>query len=355
MVLAYLFQRGFKIKKNQSKAYLHNRKNHFVFIQNNFRNYGFKGTPRLSSSKKRIHIIALILNLVPSTMQKILFIGGSGMLGKPVALELLRAGFEVSFLARDVEKMEKLFPNSPVFKGDVFDIASLETAMKGHEFVYANLSVAQSSKKNDQQPEREGVQNIIAAAKSNGVKRIGYLSSLIKNYQGMNGFYWWSFDIKQGAVNAIKESGLNYSIFYPSVFMETIDKQMMQGNRVLLAGRSEMPMWFISAKDFGVQVAWAFKKCGDLNQEYTIQGLEPFTFDEAAKVFTENYKGKLKITRAPLSPFKYMGFLSQRMNYAYNICDALNRYPEKFESEKTWADLGKPSITLAQYAAALKP
>ena len=45
-------------------------------------------------------------------MQKILFIGASGMLGKPVALELLRAGFPVTLLARDVEKMQKLFPNT---------------------------------------------------------------------------------------------------------------------------------------------------------------------------------------------------------------------------------------------------
>ena len=82
-------------------------------------------------------------------MQKLLFIGGSGMLGKPVALELMRAGFPVTFLARDVEKMQKLFPNAAVVKGDVFDIASLETAMAGQEIVYLNLSVAQSSKKTE--------------------------------------------------------------------------------------------------------------------------------------------------------------------------------------------------------------
>ena len=80
-------------------------------------------------------------------MQKILFIGASGMLGKPVTLELMRAGFPVTLLARDVEKMKKLFPNAPVIRGDVFDVASLEEAMKGHEIVYANLSIAQTSKK----------------------------------------------------------------------------------------------------------------------------------------------------------------------------------------------------------------
>ena len=287
-------------------------------------------------------------------MQKILFIGASGMLGKPVALELLRAGFPVTFLARDVEKMQKLFPNATIAKGDVFDIASLEKAMAGQEVVYLNLSVAQTSKKNEPQPEREGINNIIEAAKKASVKRIVYLSSLIKNYEGMNGFKWWAFEIKHAAVNAIKKSGLNYSIFYPSTFMECLDKQMLQGTRIMLAGKSEARMWFIAAKDFGVQVAWAMKKAGDTNQEYNVQGLEPFTSDEAAKVFTENVKSNIKIMRAPLAPLKYLGIFNQRMNYAYHICEALNKYPEKFESENTWNDLGKPSTTLAEYIASLK-
>jgi nucleoside-diphosphate-sugar epimerase len=287
-------------------------------------------------------------------MQKILFIGASGMLGKPVALELMRAGFPVTFLARDVEKLQKLFPNAAVVKGDVFDIASLEAAMAGQEIVYLNLSVAQSSKKTEPQPEREGINNIIEAAKKTNIKRIVYLSSLIKNYEGMNGFKWWAFQIKQAAVDAIKKSGLNYSIFYPSTFMECLDKQMLQGTRLMLAGKSEAPMWFIAGKDYGVQVAWAMKKAGDSNQEYVVQGLEPYTSDEAAKVFIQNVKSNIKIMRAPLAPLKYLGIFNQRMNYAYHICEALNKYPEKFESENTWNDLGKPSTTLADYVASLK-
>ena len=276
------------------------------------------------------------------------------MLGKPVALELLRAGFPVTLLARDVEKMQKLFPKIAIVKGDVFDITSLETAMAGQEIVYLNLSVAQSSKKSEPQPEREGINNIIEAAKKTNVKRIVYLSSLIKNYEGMNGFSWWAFQIKHAAVNAIKKSGLNYSIFYPSTFMECLDKQMLQGTRIMLAGKSEAPMWFIAGKDYGVQVAWAMKKADNNNQEYVIQGLEPFTSDEASKIFIENAKSKIKIMRAPLAPLKYLGIFNQRMNYAYHICEALNKYPEKFESENTWNDLGKPSTTLAEYIASLK-
>jgi len=86
-----------------------------------------------------------------------------------------------------------------------------------------------------------------------------------------------------------------------------------------------------------------------------VQGLEPFTFEQAAKVFCDNYKSPVKTMKAPLGPIKFLGLFNQKMNYAYHICEALNKYPEKFESDNTWNDLGKPSITLADYAASLKP
>jgi uncharacterized protein YbjT (DUF2867 family) len=286
-------------------------------------------------------------------MEKILFIGSSGMLGKPVAWELIKAGFEITLLGRDTEKLAKLFPNIRSVKGDVYDQDSLIGAMKDQDFVYANLSIEQASGKSDIQTEKEGIKNIIYAAKETRIKRLGYISSLIKNYRGMNGFNWWAFDIKHAAVDAIKHSGMPYSVFYPSTFMETIDQQMMQGNRILLAGKSEAPMWFIAAKDYGIQVAWAFKKAGNSNQEYPVQGQHPYTFDEAVKVFIDNYKKKLTTFRSPLVPLKLLGLMSNKINYTANICEALNKYPEKFESEKTWNELGKPSTTLAQYAAAL--
>ena len=286
-------------------------------------------------------------------MRKLVFIGASGMLGKPVAKELIKAGFDITLLARDESKMKRLFPGTSIVKGDVMDKTSLENALAGHEIVYMNLSVAQSSKKDQLQPEREGLKNVLAAATTTGIKRIGYLSSLIKNYQGMNGFSWWSFEIKNNAVNMIRSSGIPYSIFYPSTFMETIDHQMMQGNKIFLVGRSKAPMWFIAAEDYGRQVAKAFQIAGNTNQEYIIQGTDAYTFDQAAKILKEHYKAPLKIMKAPIVVVKFLGIFVQKINYGYNICEALNNYPEKFESEKAWAELGKPSISLAQYASSL--
>lgn len=282
---------------------------------------------------------------------KILFIGATGMLGKPVAAQLIRSGFDVTLLARDEAKAKSLFPSTKVVRGDVFDKSSLVKAFSQADGVYMNLSVKQSSKEKDPQPEREGIDNIISAAKETSVKRLACLSSLVHFYEGMNGFSWWSFRIKNSAAKKIKDSGIPYTIFYPSSFMETIPYQMMRGNKVGMVGRSEAPMWFIAASDYAKQVARSFELAGNENKEYNIQGPEAFTFDEAAKIFIANYKkAKLSTLRAPMGVMKFLGIFIPKFNYGWHICEALNKYPEKFDSQQTWNELGKPGTRLADYA-----
>jgi hypothetical protein len=112
-------------------------------------------------------------------------------------------------------------------------------------------------------------------------------------------------------------------------------------------------MWFIGANDYGKQVAKALQIAGNNNQEYVIQGLEPFTFNEAAQVIIGNYKTPLKLFKVPLSLIKPFRILSPKISYGWHIIEALNKYPEKFESDKTWNDLGKPGTSLKDYATTL--
>ena len=286
-------------------------------------------------------------------MKKITVFGATGMLGQPVVKELVNAGFEITALVRETEKARKVLPESvkPI-AGDLKNKSDIENALQDADGVYLNLSVKQRSKENDFQPEREGLENIIAAAKNANIKRISYCSSLVHRYQGMDDFDWWVFNLKKQAVERIKNSGIAYTIFYPSSFMDNFDKgEYVQGNRVMLAGESKYPMWFIAGSDYGKQVARSFQISEAENKDYDVQGLESFNADEAAKIYVENYrKAKMKISKAPIVLLKILGAFNQKMNYGANIIEALNNYPEKFNAEKTWAELGKPKITLAEYA-----
>ncbi len=285
---------------------------------------------------------------------KILFIGATGMLGKPVATELMRSGFEVTMLARNISRTLHMFPGAHVIQGDVFDRSSLVKAFAQMDAVYMNLSIEQSSKEKDPQAEREGMENIISVAKETGIKRLSYLSSLVHFYEGMNGFSWWAFRVKQGAVDKIKASGIPYTIFYPSTFMETFPYQVMRGNKVAMMGRSLAPMWFIAASDYARQVARSFEIAGKENKEYMIQGPESFTFDEAVKILITNYKkARLTTMKVPMGLMKFLGNFVQKFNYAWHICEALNKYPEKMQSQPTWNELGKPVTSLADFAKSL--
>lgn len=285
---------------------------------------------------------------------KILFIGATGMLGKPVAQELIRAGFDLQLLARDPEKTRALFPGARTIRGDVFDETGLQTAMTGVDIVYCNLSVQQNSGEKDLQPEREGVTNIINAAKKTGVRRIAYLSSLVHLYEGLNNFHWWAFRLKQDAVEKIKNSGIPYTIFYPSTFMECFPFQMMRGRTLGMVGRSREAMWLIAGTDYAKQVARSFGLLTTENREYIVQGPEPFTFEQANEIFIANYnRGKLKVIRAPIGVIKFFALFSRRLDYVWRICEALNKYPEKFGSGQTWKELGEPTVTFAEFTSSL--
>jgi nucleoside-diphosphate-sugar epimerase len=281
-------------------------------------------------------------------MKKIAIIGSTGMLGQPVTKAFIDAGFEVSLLVRNADKAKTLFGSKVrLVKGDINDASSLKELLTGQDAVYLNLSVEQSSGKNDFQPEREGLKNILEVSKASNIKRIGYLSSLVQFYTGIN---WWVLDLKKEAVQCIKQSGLTYSIFYPSTFMESFDKgAYRQGNNINLAGISKYQMYLIAGSDYGKQVVKAFENDNG-NNEYVVQGLDGYTAEEAAKLFVDNYKkAKIKVTKLPFGILKFFGRLSKKFNYATNIVDALNNYPEKFEAEKTWKELGKPHLNFIDY------
>ena len=284
-------------------------------------------------------------------MKKIIVFGSTGMLGKPVTKALKEAGFEVTVLVRNEQQASKLFPQATIIKGDLKNEADVEKAIHGQDGVFMSLSILQTEKESEWHTEQQGIDTIIAVAKRAGIKRIGYLSSLVHLYQGMNGFDWWVFRIKQEAVSKIKASGIPYTIFYPSTFMESIFYQSKQGIMVALGGTSEYPLYYIAAADYARQVATSFQKLGDESKEYVIQGPEAFTQDAAARLFIKYYtKEKLFTMWAPMFMMKMMGVFSQKFNYGYHIVTALNKYPEIFKAASTWEELGKPTITLKEFA-----
>ena len=286
-----------------------------------------------------------------ASIQRIAVIGATGMLGQPVTHELITAGFDVTVVSRSPETARDLFPAATVVAGDVFDASSIERALDGQDAVYLNLSVDPSERPDDPHTETDGLRTVIAAARAQNLQRIAYLSSLVKDYQGQDGFHWWVFEVKHEAVRLLKASGLPTTIFYPSNFMENFLHDFMQGRRLVLIGTSQHPMYFIAGRDYGRQVARSFEVLDEQNREYAVQGPEAYRTEDAAELFAKHYTAAdLRITHVPLGIVKFIGWFSRQADYGTRIIEAINHYPETFQSQATWDELGTPTTTIADFA-----
>ncbi len=282
----------------------------------------------------------------------IVIIGATGMLGKPVTEELIKAGFRVKILTRNVQKAKDLFPGlEDIAQCDLRDKSALKKAFQGADYLYLNLSVAPEEKEKDFHAELQGLNNALDSAKETGVKRVGYISSIIARDATSD---WWVLKIKRNAVEMIKNSGIPYVIFYPSNFMETLVRSI-QKDKLLVAGKARYPNWWIAGTDYGKQVAKAFEILDEKeSRDYIIQGPETLTFNEAAHIFANNYsKGKLKVSNLPLGLLKLFGLFSAQFGYLSKILDIIYNHPETFDAEKTWQELGEPTITVEKFARSL--
>jgi uncharacterized protein YbjT (DUF2867 family) len=282
--------------------------------------------------------------------QTIAIVGATGMLGSHTTRVLQTEGFNIIVVARNVDMAELMFQNSGVEirRADLKQPDTLREAFKGADFLYLNLSTDPLEQRQSFKTEIDGVSNAINAAIDSGIRRIGFLSSLVKDYTGSG---WWVFDIKREAVRLLLNCSVPVTIFYPSNFYENMPELQMKGSRIMLAGDQVTKSWWVGTSDYGRQVAAAYRQEHSENREYPIQGPEPFSFEEAAREFIKYYKpAKLRISKAPIWIFRLIKPFSKIVDFQYNILNAINHYDETFVSQKSWDELGKPEQSLKQFA-----
>ncbi len=106
---------------------------------------------------------------------KIVVFGASGGTGKQLVEQALAAGYEVAVYARNPSKLNVSHEHLTVIQGELSDAALIETAVKGTDAVISALGPRGGSKN---KPLTQGMQNIIAAMKNQGVRRLIITSTL---------------------------------------------------------------------------------------------------------------------------------------------------------------------------------
>ncbi|MBN1199094.1 MAG: NAD(P)H-binding protein [Bacteroidales bacterium] len=286
--------------------------------------------------------------------QKILLIGGTGMLGKPVARKLKEAGYQVRIFSRSVSEKEEQ-EGFEIFRGDFFNPEDLDRALKECTAIHTNLAKVD---------EGAAMRVIVAAAKRAGIETISCISGASVCEENR----WFPItEQKYQAEQSVINSGIPYMIFRPSWFFESLEL-MVRGGKAMMIGKQPHPYRWVAVEDYARMVAAAYLKStsenptrnagpGTLNQIYYILGPEYHRMRDLMVRYIKAVHPEIKkVSDVPLWMMKLIGTLSGKREM--KMVAALYGYFEKAREQGdpafTNKMLGAPGTTFEEWVKAKK-
>jgi NADH dehydrogenase len=149
---------------------------------------------------------------------KVLVTGATGFVGREIVSRLQEARHNIVIIARDASvasarAAERGF-GGQVRSGNILDVSSLEEACKGIDAVIHLVGIiGEVGEQTFENVHARGTQNIVAAAKKAGIKRLVHMSALGTRPNAISRYH----QTKWAAEEAVRQSGLDNTIFRPSL------------------------------------------------------------------------------------------------------------------------------------------
>jgi uncharacterized protein YbjT (DUF2867 family) len=178
-------------------------------------------------------------------------------------------------MARNVEQAARRFGHGFEFvEGDLADEWCLRVAAKNCFGIHINLSG---------EIEQVGAERVSAVASKLKLERITYISGTSVAEENI-----WEPTIKRKffAEQAIRESGVPYTIFCPTWFMEVLPKYV-RGSRAFVFGKQPNPYHLIAAEDYARMVVAAYENKEAANKRLILHGPEGILFHDAVKRYCQ--------------------------------------------------------------------
>ena len=258
-------------------------------------------------------------------------------------------GYAVRILTRDPERAGKKFPSGfELIPGNVEDLSVLERALEGCSRVHTSLDG-----QGDWDLERRGAEAIARIAARNGIKRITHTSGASTCEENA----WFPMTrAKLEAENAIRQSGVPFTIFRCTMFMETLLMMVREG-RAMVMGHQPNPWRWVAANDYAAMVAKVHKTDAAVGKTLYVYGPESLTMEQALVQYCAACAPEAKLTQVPFWMLTLIAAFPGRTKLR-RIGLPLMRYfsnvKERGDSAEADTLLGKPTTTLAQWCGARK-
>ncbi len=219
---------------------------------------------------------------------KVLLTGGTGFVGTAVRKELRRRRHQVRLLVRTTsrEKWAPLLddPGIEIVQGDIGDPLAAKKATEAVEAVIHLVGIIRESVGSHGSFEWvhvRGTETLIEAAQDNGVTRVMYVSALGASRAADTRY----FRTKYAAEQAVKNSGLNYTILRPSIIwgkndnFTTLLRRYIHGTiPFFIPGAGKTEFQPVRVRDFAQGLVTTLTLKDAFNTTFEIGGPEQLTF-----------------------------------------------------------------------------
>ena len=255
---------------------------------------------------------------------RVLVTGASGFVGNVVVKELLAQGHEVRALVRrGSEKKLQERERVEIAPGDCLDHEALEAAAAGCDAVIHLVGIIREFPGRGitfEQVHVKATRNVVDAAKAAGARRYLHMSALGARPEPADPYHVTNFQ----ADKYVKDSGLIYTIFRPSVIYGPEDQSINLFARhirrlaffpIIGDGAYQLqpvPVWTVArAFVLALELPPAEKKI------YEVGGPEPLTYNEVIDTIAKVLGRKIKKIHQPV----------WCMRFAANLCGRFRWFP----------------------------
>ncbi len=286
--------------------------------------------------------------------QLICVVGGTGTLGRPVVRQLLESGYRVRVLTTRPGKATGIFGGYiEEAEGDVSDPVSLERAFAGCYGVHINL-MGGPGREGCFRIEAQGTHNVVAACRKAGVRKITYLSGMAVSGltpDQANDPHYFNFPAvaKYQAEQAIRSSGIAWTIFRPTNFVDTFEKYIRGRVAVLFGGFSGSCHW-MNASDYARYVVQAYQNPVTDGKVYPLLGTEALPYGQAKRLYFSLARPDVFIVTVPFWLLRAVSVVafSAALKAGLRLMKAAGDFLED-SAEVTFRELGPPQLTLQAY------
>jgi uncharacterized protein YbjT (DUF2867 family) len=236
--------------------------------------------------------------------------GGSGYVGKVVIDRLLEAGHQVTALQRAHSPRGVEQPGVTVVVGDILDVGSFQLGMQQHDAVVQLVGIIKEYPRKGMTMKRvhvDGTKNVLAAAKNNGIHRFLHMSALNTREGAVSNYHRSKWEAEE----CVRQSGMSYTIFRPSVifgkggtgpeFVGQLVNLVKRAPLVPIVGDGHFLLQPVSVQTVGEAFAQSLTAEVTFNREYEVGGPTVLSYLDILRHIAKSLHKPLRTIRMPVS------------------------------------------------------